>query len=490
MSENLENGNHQNEEIENEEESFAELFESYQAGMSEDLKVGDKVNGKIIAMDANNVFVDTGTKIDGVADKAELVDENGEFPFSLGDPLELYVVAVDESEIKLSKAVAGIGGLSTLREAYKGRIPVEGKVQGVNKGGFQVEVFQRRAFCPMSQMDVRYIETPEEYIGNTHRFLIKRFEEDGRNINIVLSRRENLQKEQKKVQQEFLKDLAPDAIIEGKVMRLMPYGAFVELTPGLEGMVHISELSWSRLDKPDEAVKTGETIRVKVLSIEPGKKENEKKIALSVKQISDDPWNTVTDIVQPGDRLEGKVTRCMGFGVFVEIAPGIEGLVHISEMSYVKRVLNPEDEVSPGDKIWVVVKDLDPVNRRISLSIRDAEGDPWANIHDKYTIGQAVEGTFEQKAKFGYFVSLEPGITGLIPKSKVSRTSTAGVVDKLNQGDPITVIIDEIQTETRRISLGITDAKDEGDWQTFTEESDKSLGSLGEQLKRALKDND
>jgi small subunit ribosomal protein S1 len=488
MSENLENGNHQNEEIENEEQSFAEMFESYQAGMSDDLKVGDKISGKIIAMDGTNIFVDTGTKIDGVADKTEMLDENGEFPFSHGDTLELYVVAVDESEIKLSKAVSGIGGLNTLREAHKGRIPVEGKVQGVNKGGFQVETFQRRAFCPMSQMDVRYIETPEEYVGKTYRFLIKRFEDDGRNI--VLSRRENLQKEQQKVQQEFLKDLAPDAIIDGKVTRLMPYGAFVELTPGLEGMVHISELSWSRLEKPDEAVKTGETIRVKVLSIEPGKKENEKKIALSVKQISDDPWNTIMDTVHSGDRLKGKVTRCMGFGAFVEILPGIEGLVHISEMSYVKRVLNPEDEVSAGDETWVVVKNVDPANRRISLSIRDAEGDPWADIHDKYTIGQAVEGTFEQKAKFGYFISLEPGITGLIPLSKISRTSAAGAVDKLNQGEAITVIIDEIQPETRRISLGITDAKDEGDWQTFADEPDASLGSLGEQLKRAMQDKD
>jgi small subunit ribosomal protein S1 len=358
----------------------------------------------------------------------------------------------------------------------------------VNKGGFQVDVLERRAFCPLSQMDVRYVENPEEYVGGTYRFLVKRFEDNGRNI--VLSRRENLQKEQKKVHQEFLKDLAPDAIVDGKVTRLMPYGAFVELTPGLEGMVHISELSWSRLGKPDEAVKTGEKVRVKILSIEPGRKENEKKIALSVKQISGDPWNTVSDTVHPGDRLQGRVTRCMGFGAFVEVAPGIEGLVHISEMSYLKRVLNPEDEVSPGDMIWVVVKDVDPSNRRISLSMRDAEGDPWADIHDKYIIGQAVEGTFEQKAKFGYFVSLEPGITGLIPKSKVSRTSAAGAIDKLNQGEPITVIIEEIQPETRRISLGITDAKEEGEWQNFSGDADKSLGSLGEQLQRAMKDKD
>ena len=487
MSDHLENENHEEEEIEPGEESFAELFESYQGGMNENLNVGDKITGKIIAIDSSHVFVDTGTKIDGVVNREELVDETGELPISPGDELELYVIGLDESEVKLSKAVSGIGGLNTLREAYKSRIPVEGKVQAVNKGGFQVEVLHRKAFCPMSQMDVRYVEHPEEYVGNTYRFLIKRFEENGRNI--VLSRRENLEKEHKKAHEEFFKDLSPDAVIEGRVTRLMPYGAFVELTPGVEGMVHISELSWSRLQKPDEAVKTGDTIRVKVLRIEEGKKKNEKKIALSVKQISGDPWDTVADTIHSGDRLKGKVTRCMGFGVFVEIAPGIEGLVHISEMSYVKRVLNPEDEVIPGDEIWVVVKDVDAAGKRVSLSIRDAEGDPWADIHNKYTIGQSVEGVFEQKAKFGYFVALEPGITGLIPKSKVGQAAAASV-DTLKQGDPVTVIIEEIHPETRRISLGITDATEEGNWQGFADDTGKMLGSLGEQLKRALHDQD
>jgi small subunit ribosomal protein S1 len=358
----------------------------------------------------------------------------------------------------------------------------------VNKGGFQVEVLHRKAFCPMSQMDVRYVENPEEYVGNAYRFMVKRLEDNGRNI--VLSRRENLEKEQKKAQEAFIKDLTLDSVFEGRVTRLMPYGAFVELTPGVEGMVHISELSWSRLQKPDEVVKKGDTIQVKVLRIEPGKRENEKKIALSAKQVTGDPWETIGDTIRSGDRLKGKVTRCMGFGAFVEIAPGIEGLVHISEMSYVKRVLNPEDEVHPGEAVWVVVKDVDTANRRVSLSIRDAKGDPWADIHDKYSIGQAVEGKFEQKAKFGYFVELEPGITGLIPKSKIGKSSAATVVDKLTQGDAIAVIIDEIQPDTRRISLGVADAKDEEEWQSFAGDTEKSLGSLGEQLKRALNGNE
>jgi small subunit ribosomal protein S1 len=489
MSDNMENQNDQEEEFEDgeESESFAELFESYQTGMSENLKVGDKIKGKIIAMDANNVFVNTGTKIDGVADKEDLMDDSDAFPYEQGDELELYVVKVDESEIKLSRAIAGIGGLNMLEEASKSEIPVEGKVKAVIKGGFQIDVLQRTAFCPISQMDVKYVETPEDYLGETYQFMVIRFEENGRNI--VLSRREILEKEQRVARQAYLKDLVLESIVEGKVTRLMPYGAFVELTPGLEGLAHISELSWSRLQKPDEAVKIGDTVRVKVLSREPGKKEGQVKISLSAKQATGDPWDTLADIIHIGDRLEGRVTRCMGFGAFVEVSPGIEGLVHVSEMSYVKRVHHPEEIVTAGDMIWVLVKEIDAANRRISLSIKDAEGDPWADIHDKYSIGQAVAGIFEKKENFGYFVSLEPGVTGLVPKSKVSKTSVAGAIDKLKQGDAITVIIDEIQPDTRRISLGITDAKDEEDWQSFSEESGQSLGSLGEQMKKALENN-
>ncbi|MBW1698103.1 MAG: 30S ribosomal protein S1 [Deltaproteobacteria bacterium] len=487
MSENLENNQHQNPETtetQDDSESFAELLESYEAGMREDLNVGDRIRGKIIAMDATSVFIDTGTKIDGVAHKEELLDENGRFPYSPGDQVELYVVAINEREIRLSRAISGIGGLSMLREAFQSQIPVEGKVRAIVKGGFQVEVLRRSAFCPMGQMDIKYIETPEDYVGNTYQFLIKQFEENGRNI--VLSRREKLEAEQKEAQEAFLKELTVGAIVEGRVTRLMRYGAFVELIAGLEGMVHISELSWSRLLKPQEAVKIGDTVRARVLSIEGGQKEGVTKIALSVKQVSEDPWNTVADTIRSGDRLKGRVTRCTGFGAFVEVLPGIEGLVHISEMSYVKRVNKPQDLVSPGDTVWVVVKEVDAASRRISLSIKDAEGDPWQDIDEKYSVGQVVNGTFENKEAFGYFITLEPGITGLLPKSKVTRTSNTGSLEKLKQGDPISVIIDEIHRESRRISLGLSDAVEEENWRSFAADSGKSLGSLGEQLQKAL----
>ena len=468
------------------EESFAELLESYESGMKDDVRVGDKIRGRIISISDNAVFVDTGTKADGVVEAEELLDDEGRLPYAVGDELELYVVAADESEIRLSKAIAGIGGLNMLRDAHDNKIPIEGRVQQVIKGGLQVEVLKRRAFCPISQIDTVYVEKPEAYVGNTYQFLIKRLTEGGRNI--VLSRRDLLEAEQKKARDAFLKDLEPDQVFTGRVTRVMPYGAFVELVPGVEGMVHISELSWRRLDTPEDAVKPGDEIQVMVLRIEPGEKQ--KKIALSVKKVLGDPWDTIHDQLKAGQKITGKVTRCAKFGAFVEVLPGIEGLVHISEMSYTQRVHKPEDIVQPGQQIPVVVKEIDAVKRRVGLSIRDAAGDPWLEAPSKYKSGQTVEGTVENRESFGLFISLEPGIVGLLPKSEINRSPQASQVDKLKPGDTLTVAVDTVNGNDRKISLKLTDRQDEGNWREFAAEPDNgnaALGDLGEKLASALK---
>jgi len=472
------------EESTDEEESFADLLESYSSRLNDDIQVGDKVRGEIISIGKDTVFVDTGTKLDGFVDKEELLDADGKLPYKKGDILELYAVSVNGGEIRLSEALSGIGGLAALEEAFESAVPVEGKVMGVVKGGFHVDIMKRRAFCPISQMDLKYIEAPNEYVGETYPFLITQFEEDGGNI--VLSRRALLDQEQKKARKEFLEGIEVGGQMEGRITKLMPYGAFVELFPGLEGMVHLSELSWSRVEKPGDAFKTGDHIPVKIIGIEAGERPDRPKISLSIKQVTGDPWERVSDAFKEGDKVTGKVTRCSNFGAFVEIAPGIEGLVHISEMSYTKRVVKPENEVKPGETVSVVVKEVDPSRRRISLSIKDAEGDPWLDVPEKYRIGQAVEGRIEKKEKFGYFVTLEPGITGLLPKSGFKKSSEPTSIEKLRQGDPISVVIEEIKPDDRRITLGPGDSRDEDEWRKFAEGEGKSLGSLGEKLQKAL----
>lgn len=477
MTENFEDEN-------NDEKSFAALLEDYSPGKDAVISVGNKIRGKIVSIGKDSVFVDTGTKIDGVVEKAELCDDDQPMALKEGDIIELYVVALSEDEIRLSKAVSGIGGLDMLKEAYRQSIPVEGKINETCKGGFRVEVLQRKAFCPLSQVDLNFVENPSEYVGKTLNFLVTTLEENGKNI--VLSRRALLEREVEKTRKAFYETLRVGSVVDGRATKIMPYGVFVELAAGVEGMVHISELGWSRAASPESVVRVGDTVQVKVIDIKPSAKPGQLKIALSIKQMTADPWESVDDYFRVGDRIGGTVTRCADFGAFVEVAPGIEGLVHISEMSYKKRVLKPEEIVSVGESVSVMIKEIDLQKRRLSLSIRDAEGDPWVDVANKYSPGQTLEGILEKKEKFGYFITLEPGITGLLPKSKLGGSNLAATIEKLKPGDPIKVVIEAVSPKERKISLAPVNTADEQNWQKFAADAGSSMGSLGDKLQRAL----
>jgi small subunit ribosomal protein S1 len=480
MTENIDNDDN----AEEKEESFAALLDAYGPGMNADISIGDKIHGKIITIGKDSVFVDTGTKIDGVVDKAELLDENQQLTVEEGDMLDLYVVAVADDEIRLSKALSGIGGIEMLKEAYTKAAPVEGKITATCKGGFHVEILQRRAFCPISQVDINFVKEPSDFVGQTLEFLIITLEERGKNI--VVSRRALLARQQEKSRREFYKKLKVDWVMEGRVTRTMPYGVFVKLSDGVEGMVHVSELGWSKVAKPEDVVKIGDVVRVKVIGIEPDKKPGFLKISLSMKKLTDDPWDTADRQFNEGDKILGKVTRCANFGAFVEVAPGIEGLVHISEMSYTKRVLKPEDIVSAGETVSVIIKEIDMAKRRLSLSIRDAAGDPWIEVEEKFAVGQSLEGVLEKKEKFGFFITLAPGITGLLPKSKITRGQKSSEFEKLKEGGSIPVIIEVIDTANRKITLAPGNTEDERNWQKFTGDDSASIGSLGEKLSQAI----
>jgi small subunit ribosomal protein S1 len=469
---------------EDNEESFAEMLDAYSPGSDAEFGIGDKIRGKIVSIGRDSVFIDTGSKIDGAVDKAELLDKNGQLALQVDDILELYVVALSEEEIKLSKAVSGIGGLHMLREAYDKAVPVEGKILETCKGGLRVDVLQRRAFCPISQLDLAFVEDPAEFVGKTFEFLITTFEENGKNI--VVSRRALLAREQEKARKAFYETMSVGDVMSGTVTKIMPFGAFVKISEGVEGMVHVSELSWSKSAKPESMIKVADTVQVKVISIEADKKPGLMKIGLSMKQLIEDPWERAGENFHVGEKILGTVTRCANFGVFVEVASGIEGLVHISEMSYKKRVLKPEDEVSIGETISVLIKEVDPEKRRLSLSIRDAEGDPWVDVSEKYAAGQALEGMLEKKEKFGYFITLEPGVTGLLPMSNIRRLSESSAVEKLKAGDLVPVLIESINLAERKITLAPANAADEQNWQTFADSSKSSMGSLGEKLQHAM----
>lgn len=468
--------------------SFAELLEAH-AGGTRNVRPGDRISAAIVAITDDSVFVATGSKVDGVIDRRELEEADGSLPYAVGDRVDLYVTAVNGQEIRLSKGLSGQGGAAVLEEARDSGVPVEGRVTGTCKGGYNVDVLRKRAFCPGSQIDLHQLEDAESVVGQTFQFLVTRVEQHGRNI--VVSRRALLERERDAALATFLEGVKEGDVLEGTVTRLAPFGAFVEIAPGVDGMVHISELTWSRVAQADEAVSVGDRVRVKVLGIGEAPKGKGARISLSVKQAGGDPWETVGDRLEQDQVVPAKVVRLAPFGAFVEVLPGVEGLVHVSEMSWTRRVNKPEEIVAVGDAVNVKIKELDVAKRRISLSLRDAEGDPWADATERFAPGTQVTGTVEKRAQFGLFVNIAPGLTGLLPEGIIKSSGQGASLSKLNAGDSVTLTVRDISAETRRITLApVGDAGhggDDGSWKQFAPRKEKpQLGSLGAALQAAM----
>ncbi|QAZ67948.1 30S ribosomal protein S1 [Solidesulfovibrio carbinolicus] len=471
---------------------FAALMEASLAERGGEIHVGDRITGPVIAVTETTLVVDTGTKLDGVADKSEFLDDNGQLTVGEGDEVTLYVVSVRGDEVALSKALSGQGGAEALREAYENNVPVEGKVTAARKGGFDVEIVHRRAFCPVSQIDLAFTDNPEAHVGQTYQFAIITFERDGKNI--VVSRRKLLEQARVESELRFMETVQPGDVVPAVISRLVAFGAFAEVAPGLEGLIHLSELSWSRAEKAEDAVTPGEAVTVKVLAFDRDKK-GRPRISLSIKQAGADPWDSVGDQFTVGDKVEGKVVRLADFGAFVEIAPGIEGLIHVSEMSHVRRVAKPGDVVAVGDAVTVAVKDIDLTKRRIGLSLKEAAGDPWQGVAETFPIGATVTGTVENRQQFGIFVNLAPGVTGLLPASKLRDALEPQTYERLKIGDETTVIVSEIDSDKRKMTLspigGQKERENPDEWKRFVKKEKAAapsggLGLLGEKLQEAM----
>ncbi|MCH5277544.1 MAG: 30S ribosomal protein S1 [Desulfovibrionaceae bacterium] len=465
--------------------SFAEMLAQQEQDEGRfALEVGQRVKARIVAITTDTIFVSTGSKVDGIVDRAEM-EEGGALSCQVGDTLDLYVITASAQEVKLSRAMSGSGSLAALEEAHAAKMPVEGRVSAQVKGGYSVDIMKRRAFCPGSQIDLRPLADPESVIGQTCTFLITRLENHGRNI--VVSRRDVLERERAATLEQFLADTHEGDIRQGTVSRLSSFGAFVELAPGLEGMVHLSELSWGRVEHPEDAVQVGDAVTVKVLGITQGDKGL--RLALSIRAAQESPWNSAAKTLNQGDVLQGRVTRLMPFGAFVEVLPGVEGLVHLSEFSFTRRVMKAEDMVAPGDTVSVKIKDIDLDRRRLSLSLREAEGNPWDRVRELVRVGEDMPGTVEKRAPFGFFINLAPGITGLLPLAVLKNSAQGKSLERLAPGDAVIVRVREIDTAQRRISLAPAgEAGESGeDWKQHAPRTEASapLGTLGLALQAA-----
>lgn len=344
---------------------FANLLEQEKVQPEQKtVTVGQKVSGTIQKMDTSSAFVDFGGRSEAVIDLQELRNSSGDVELKEGDTLEAYVSSL-EGEIRLTKSLRS-SGRQAVRDAFDAGVPIDGRVTGFNKGGLVVNLGGMRAFCPMSQIEMGFCSEPESYAGKTFSFKILELKNGGRNI--VVSRRAILREEADVAARALREKLSEGDEIKGRVTRIERFGAFIDIG-GLEGLLHVSEISHTRVNDPKTVLKTGEEVNVKILGIQNLGSAKE-RISLSIKALLPDPWADIRQIVREGEVMTGKVVSLQNFGAFVEIAPGIEGLVHISQISSGKKIGNPGDVLTVGQEVQTRVQQVDKVQHRISLSIR------------------------------------------------------------------------------------------------------------------------
>ena len=425
------------------EATFAEAFEA-----SLNFKTpeqGELLKGQIVSISGDDAFVSYGGPSEAVMATNEL---DG---LDVGDTVEGTVVKTSP-EIRISRKLAkGKASLDLLRQMYENRLPVEAKVAARNKGGFDVNVGGLRAFCPLSQIGLGKIDNPDQFIGQSYEFRVTELSDDGRRI--VVSRAALLKEANASRAEETRRNIVPGAELIGTIKTITPFGAFVDLG-GIDGLLHVSEMSRRRVTDPNEVVTVGQEVRVKVIKVE----SDGKRISLSMKDQEPDPWSDVADRYPGGTQFSGRIVRTTDFGLFVEVEPGIDGLVHYSQLPF--GVKQGGAEIAIGTNVSGWVREVDPAKKRLSLSLREvATRDPWEGAAQRNPAGKVVEGTVDHGGAPGIFVQIEPGLTGLIPNSEINVAPGADPSRAHEAGEKLAVRIMSIDTQRKRISLSHEAAK-------------------------------
>jgi small subunit ribosomal protein S1 len=450
---------------------------------------GDRVKAVIVGRGDGVLFVSLGGKSEGVVDTAGFVDEEGALTVAVGDEIEAWVTHRRDGTLHLSTSLtANDGGTEMLEQAARDGVPVEGRVTGTNKGGFDVDVLGKRGFCPFSQIAIGPSE-PEDHVGRTYRFLVQRVSEDGRDV--VVSRAALLREEREAAAVDTLETLQVDDELEGCVTRLMDFGAFVDIG-GVEGLVHVSELGWARVDHPREIVSEGDTVRVRVTRLENLDDPRNRRIGLSMRAMQTDPWVETASRLTVGTTTSGTVARLESFGAFVDLEPGVDGLVHISEISPGRRIGHPREVVSVGDTVQVQVIKVDPMRRQIGLSMKALMDDPWSIAASKLRPGTTVQGTVDAIKPFGVFIALEGGVTGLLPTSQFAEDERHNALSRFRPGTPIEARVLDVDPAKQRLTLTRRDDSEAveraqyADYQASTSD-EGGLGTFADLLKKRAK---
>jgi small subunit ribosomal protein S1 len=469
-------------------EDFASMFEaSIQAKRFEK---GQTIEGTIVAIGPEVAFVNVGGKGEAVIEIAEVKNDEGVLEVAVGDHIQAMVVST-EGGLTLSRRLArGAATNRQLEDAFRAGLPVEGKIEGDVKGGYQVRIGGQRAFCPFSQIDTVRSPDPAQHVGRVYAFRIIEYKEGGRNL--IVSRRALLEDEQRASAVEIRRSIAVGAVLTGRVTSVREFGAFIDLGAGVQGLLHVSEMGWSRVSDTSQVVEPGEEITVKVLRID----DETQKIALGLKQLSADPWSTVQATYDVGQVRTGRVTRLTEFGAFVELEPGVEGLAHASTFAPTGHSKGWSRSVAVGLTAAFEILSIDLEKKRIGVALVE-EGSARATgpaLQGELVPGARVTGKVERHEKFGVFVFLAPGRTGLLPLSETGIAREGDVAKAFPVGTDVEVIVLEVDASGRRIRLSrkaVLDARENEEVREYTERADaappEGFGSLAEKLRGALK---
>jgi small subunit ribosomal protein S1 len=468
-------------------EDFAAMFEA--SVKARRIEKGQTIEGTVVAIGPEVAFIDVGGKGEATIAIDELRDDDGRIEVSVGDRLRAVVVST-AGGLMLSRSLARRAATDRqLEDAFQTALPVEGRVERVVKGGYEVRIGRQRAFCPMSQIDNLRTD-PATHEGRVYKFRIVEYKEGGRNL--VVSRRALLEEEQRASAAEVRASVVPGAVLTGRVASVREFGAFVDLGGGVQGLLHISEMDWSRVADPSQIVKPGDEITVKVLRVDDG----QQKISLGLKQLTADPWSRVQETYEIGQVCTGRVTRVTDFGAFVELEPGVEALAHASTFPPTRGSAGWSSTVSPGMNAAVEILSIDPEKKRIGIAVvpeGSSRAAGAASSPSAIAPGVRLTGKIERHERFGVFVFLAPGRTGLIPLSETGVAKEADLSRSFPVGSEVDVIVLEVDPTGRRIRLSVKavqDAHEAAEVREYSERQDatasEAFGSLAEKLKGAL----
>src|SRR5213083_458811 len=442
-------------------EDFGQLLDQFEQEQST-LQEGEVVRGTVVGITERGVVIDFGYKSEGIVNPNEFM-EDGKITVKRGDEVDVLVKSMDSHEglPVLSRADAvRMKAWDDLEKAYNDGTVIKGRVVERIKGGLRIDIDGIAAFLPGSQVDVRPIRNLDSL--RDKQIEAKVIKLNRKRSNVVLSRKAVLEERDAGRKDQTLNQIEENIIVEGQIKNLTDYGAFVDLG-GVDGLLHVTDMSWGRLQNPSELFKVGDTVQVKVLKFD---RERE-RVSLGYKQLLPDPWETIEERFPPATRITGKIASVADYGAFVELEPGVEGLVHVSEMSLSKRIKHPSNIVSPGDTVEVEVLSVDPRARRVSLGMKQVQENPWKTIGERYHVGDRVHGRVRNLTDFGAFIEIEDGIDGLVHVSDISwsrRVKHPG--ELLKKGQPVDAVITAIDPENRRMSLSIKDLEPNA-WNEF-----------------------